>query len=406
MERNEELVNERWLHDYTVLALRLNKALWQRAAYAPIEEYQPPEWEEQVLHEPLHPLELLLRDTQELEESLPLQAFDPQRAAYLTKQLRALETVSRRLLGERFSLQEQARRCYDLEVAWLPESLFEQAYTLYDEALPGHGSIASRLHSWQESLTLPPEKAEVLPALFQLALTEALLRTRMLVSLPADTHTEIQVLVDRPARAMARYLGNHRSRIYLNPAAPFPLSDLFYVLCHEGYPGHLAEFVLKDEFLIGRRGYLEELVLLPCSPRDVISEGLALLAHEMLFAPGEAEAWLAEHIYPAAGIRPDTSDLTKIHRARDLLFGVSCNAAWLLGEGRAPAEVLGYLMRYALLSEEAARRELASLQRPFYEVYIFCYFHGRRLLEPLLQGPQRKAHLRRFLTEQTAPSDL
>lgn len=237
-------------------------------------------------------------------------------------------------------------------------------------------------------------------------MTEALLRTQALIPLSADTHTEIQTLVDRPTRAMARYLGNHRSRIYLNPAVPFPLSDLFYVLCHEGYPGHLAEFVLKDEFLIQRRGYLEERVLLPCSPRYVVSEGLALLAHEMIFAPGEAEAWLAEHIYPQAGIHSDSSDLTKIHRARDLLFGVSCNAAWLLGEGRPQAEVLNYLVRYALLGEEAARRELASLQRPFKEAYIFTYFYGRRLLGPLLQGPQRKARLHQLLTEQIAASDL
>ncbi len=253
---------------------------------------------------------------------------------------------------------------------------------------------------------MPPEKAHLLPAFFQQVLTEALLRTQTLVPLPADTSTEIQALLDRPIRAMARYLGNHRSRIYLNPAVPFPLTDHFFVLCHEGYPGHLAEFVLKDEFLIGRRSYLEERVLLPCSPRYVISEGLALLAHEMIFAPREAEAWLAEHIYPAAGIRSDEADLTKIHQAGDLLFGVSCNAAWLLGEGPTPAEVLSYLMRYALLSEEAARRELASLQRPFYEANIFTYFYGRRLLEPLLQGPQRKDRLLQFLTEQTAPSDL
>ena len=406
MERKDELVSERWLHDYTVLALRLNKALEQGAPFAPVEEYQPPEWDEQVLHEPVQPADLLLRDAQELQETLPLQPFEPQRAAYLAKQLCALETVSRRLQGEHFSLQEEVRRCYDLDIDWLPESIFEQAYALYEEALPGSGSIAERLYRWQESLTLSPEKAQLLPAFFQRTLTEALLRTRRLVPLPTDTQTEIQTLVDRPARAMARYLGNHRSRVYLNPVVPFPLTDLFYVLCHEGYPGHLAEFVLKDEVLIQQRGYLEERVLLPCSPRYVISEGLALLAHEMVFAPGEAEAWLAEHIYPDAGIRPDTSDLTKIHRAKDLLFGVSCNAAWLLSESRPADEVLDYLMRYALLSEEAARRELASLQRPFYEANIFTYYHGRRLLEPFLQGPQRKARLHQFLTEQKAPSDL
>src|SRR5690348_8306796 len=220
MERKDEFLSEHWIRDYTVLALRLNKAIEQRVPYAPVEEYQPPEWEAQVLHEPLRPADLLLRDAQELQETLPLQPFEPQRMAYLAKQLRALETVSRRLLGEHFSLQEQARCCYDLEIDWLPESIFEQAYALYDEALPGRGSIASRLHRWQESRTLPPEKAHALSAFFQQALTEALRRTQTLVPLPADTHTEIQALADRPIRAMARYLGNHHSRIYLNPAVP------------------------------------------------------------------------------------------------------------------------------------------------------------------------------------------
>ena len=406
MERKNELLSERWLHDYIVLALRLNKATQQRTPYAPVEEYQPLEWHEQVLHEPVQPADLLVRNAQELQETLPLQQFESRRRAYLAKQLRALETVSRRLQGEHFSLQEEVRRCYDLDVDWLPESTFEQAYALYDEALPGRDSIAERLHQWQASFTLPPEKTSLLPSFFQRALTEAKFRTQTLVPLPADAQTEIQTIVDRPARAMARYLGNHRSRVYLNPAVPFPLTDLFYVLCHEGYPGHLAEFVLKDEVLIQQRGYLEEQVLLPCSPRYVISEGLALLAHEMVFAPGEAEAWLAEHIYPEAGMRSDHSDLTKIHRAKDLLFGVSCNAAWLLSKGRPDNEVLAYLVRYALVNEEAARRELASLQRPFSRGNIFTYFYGRRLLSPILQGPQRKARLYQLLTEQTAPSDL
>lgn len=79
----------------------------------------------------------------------------------------------------------------------------------------------------------------------------------------------------------------------------FPLTDLFYVFCHEGYPGPLAEAVLKDEALVAERVYLERRL---STPPFVISEGLALLAHEVHFAPGEAEQWLAEHIYPEAGM--------------------------------------------------------------------------------------------------------
>lgn len=399
-------MNEDWLRDYTILALRLQKAIDAHTAYEPVEEYLPPEWYEQVVHEPVQPAKTLLRDTQVLMDTLPQQHFEAQRARYLAKLLRAFETMSRRLLGERFSLQEEVWRCYDLQVDWLPESIFEQAHAIYERTLPGTGSLAERLQRWKASFTLPPERAHLLPGFLQRGLTEIRQRTQTLVPLPADEQVEIQTVVDRPVRAIACYLGNHRSRICLNPAVPFPLTDLFYVLCHEGYPGHLAEAVLKDEYLIQRQGYLEQRVGLLSTPPYVISEGLALLAHELLFAPGEAEQWLAEHIYPEAGMEPDGSDLTEIQRATDLLFGVFCNAAWLLSEGRPAAEVKNYLMRYALIDEEAAQRQLASLQRPFHETYIFTYFYGRRLLEANLQGPQRQERLRQLLTQQFTASDL
>lgn len=399
-------MNEQWLHDYTVLALRLQKAVDARTSYEPVEEYLPPEWYERVQHEPVQPGDMLTRDAQALIDTLPQQHFEPQRVAYLAKLLHALETVGRRLQGERFSLQEEVLRCYDLHVDWLPESIFEQAHAIYDEALPGSGSLIERFQQWKAAFTLPPEKAYLLPVFLQRGLDEVRWRTRELVPLPVDEQVEIQPVADRPIRAIACYLGNHRSRIYLNPVVPFPLTDLFYVLCHEGYPGHLAEAVLKDESLVQQRGYLEQRVGFLSTPPFVISEGLALLAHELLFAPGEAEQWLAEHIYPEAGMHPDGSDLTKIQYATDLLFGVLCNAAWLLSEGCADAEVKDYLMRYALMDEETAQRNLASLQRPFRETYIFTYFYGRKLLEASLQGPQRRERLHQLLTQQILPSDL
>ncbi len=373
-------MNEQWVHDYTVLVLRLQKAVDARSSYEPVEEYLPPEWYDQVQHEPVQLGETLLHDTQVLMDTLSQQHFEPQRATYLTKVLRALETVCRCVQGERFSLQEEILRCYDLHVDWLPESIFEQAHAIFDEALPGSGSIASRFQQWKAAFTLPKDRVHLLPTFLQRGLDEVRRRIQKLVPLPVDEQVELQLVTDRPIRAMACYLGNHRSRIYLNPAVPFPLTDLFYVLCHEGYPGHLAEAVSKDEALVQQRGYLEQRVGFWSTPPFVISEGLALLAHEILFAPEEAEQWLADHIYPEAGISPDGSDLTKFQYATDLLFGVSCNAAWLLSEGRTEAEVKAYLMR--------------------------TYFHGRRLLEPILRGPRHHERLRQLLTQQILPSDL
>lgn len=99
--------------------LRLQKAIQSRTHYEPVEEYQPPEWYEQVLHEPVQPADMLVRDSQKLLETLSQQGFEPHRTGYLAKQLRALETVSRRLQGEHFSLQEEVLRCFDLQVNWL-----------------------------------------------------------------------------------------------------------------------------------------------------------------------------------------------------------------------------------------------------------------------------------------------
>jgi hypothetical protein len=58
------------------------------------------------------------------------------------------------------------------------------------------------------------------------------------------------------------------------------------------------------------------------------------------------------------------------------------------------------------MDDETAHRQLASLQRPLRETYIFTYFYGRRLLEASLQGPQRRERLHQLLTQQILPSDL
>jgi hypothetical protein len=394
------------VRDYVLLTLRIGKAVEARTGDGWMLDYfGPPEWKALVDAEVPQAGGALLDATHAAEETLPHQGFEIRRTRYLVKHLRALSTVARRLAGERLSLIEQAAGCFDLDVGWGAEERFEEAGDLLDRVLPGRGDVRERLYAWKRHHELQPGKAYLLPALFERAILEARRRTDALVGLPEGEEVAFGALDGGPFLALAEYRGGLRSRVLVNTGRPFNVADLLYVACHEGYPGHLAEIVLKEKLLAREKGYAEELVSLLPTPRFVVSEGLALWAREVVFPAGEQQTWLEEHAYPEAGIEPD-GDAGKIHTARDLLWGAQCNAAFMLDEGRPEEEVVQYLGRWAFMEEKEAWRTLPSLRRPFAEAYIFCYDHGRKLLEPGLRGPDRHGFVRRLLTQQIGPSDL
>ena len=394
------------MRDYVLLTLRVGKAVEARTGDGWLLDYfGPPEWKAVVDAEEPRPGGALLDATHAAEETLPRQGFGIRRTRYLLKHLRALSTVARRLAGEPHSLIEQAAGCFDLDVGWVVEERFEEAVDLFDHALPGRGDVRERLNGWKRRHELQPGNAHLLPALFERAILEARQRTDALVGLPEGEEVTFGALGGGPFLAMAEYRGGLRSRVLVNTYRPFNVADLLYVACHEGYPGHLAEIVLKEKHLATEKGYAEELVSFLPTPRFVVSEGLALWAREVAFPGSEQLTWLEKHAYPEAGLESH-GDPGKLHTARDLLWGAQCNAAFMLEEGRPEEEVVRYLARWALMYEEEARRALPSLRRLFTEAYIFCYHHGRELLEPGMRGPGRDDFVRRLLTQQVCPSDL
>ena len=388
------------------MTLRIGKAVEARTGDGWMLDYfGPTEWKSLVEAEEPEPGDVLADTVRTTEEALARQDFDANRRRYLGKHLRALGIAARRLTGERISLREQAAGCFDLEVGWVNEERFAAAGELLDRELPGRGNVRGRLIAWKRRHELRPEKAQLLPALFERAILDARRRTDALVGLPEGEEVSFAALDGGPFLALAEYLGGLRSRVLVNTHRPFNVADLLYVACHEGYPGHLAQIVIKEKHLASEKGYVEELVSFLPTPRFVVSEGLALWAREVAFPGGEQLAWLEEHAYPQAGVEP-VGDPAAIHTARDLLWGAQCNAAFMLEEERPEEEVVRYLERWAFMDEEEARRALPSLRRPFTEAYIFCYHHGRMLLEPGMRGPGRDAFVRRLLTEQVSPSEL
>jgi hypothetical protein len=184
----------------------------------------------------------------------------------------------------------------------------------------------------------------------------------------------------------------------VSDAQPFNGADLLYVVAHEGFPGHIAESLLKDVHLADRP---EHRIRFMISPPFVVSEGIGLHAQEIAFPGDEAQRWLADELGIAVG-----GDLAAIHDARNALWGAWGNAALLAGEGRPDAEIADHLTRWALLTEAEAAWALDFLRSPGMRAYVLGYFHGWRLLRDWLGHPDRDARFRRLLTEPVLPADL
>lgn len=390
-----------WWRSYALTALRINRHLTGSSGMPVVIYSGPEEWRAQVDDEQPRSAGQLVEDCATLSQDIP---FPPERAMFLRAQLRSMHCVAQRSAGETLPFNEYAGRCLGLEVRLQPEAVFEAAHAQLDAALPARpGRLPERLHSWQAAHRLPAERTAQLPELVERAVVETRSRTKSIVSLPAHSVVEIQF---DPGPHRGQYHGDRRSTLYLNNSQPFNLADLLYVVAHEGFPGHIAESMLKQIHLVERRGMVEHLIRFMISPSFVISEGLGLHAQEIAFPGDSAQAWLTDSILAPAGIRPDGSDFAAIHDARNTLWGAWGNSALLVAEGRPETEVAEYLIRWALLTEDETSWALRFLGTPAMDTYVLSYYHGWRLLGSWLDHPERSTRVRRLLTEPVLPADI
>ena len=398
-------MSEFWLRDYIQLALRIDKVFHILIEMPFVDYYYgPPKWKAALENEPaMEPLDLL-RATTALLNALPTQGFDAHRTTYLSKQVIAMEMVCRKLHGETFTYVEELQRIFDIQFEWTTETQLEEGLTLYDEALPGKGTLADRLHAYSvhHQLSLDEHNKNLVPAIVEYIMAEIQQRTRALVALPNDEDVALQLQMDSPFGGACWYCGNYRSQVEVNLAAyrQGHINTLVDTLCHEVYPGHHTASTLKEHRLYREQKRVEESIGLIFSPGSVIGEGIATSACEMIFSPQELEHWLTEHVYPKLGIEPQGEDVTKIQRAFDLLEGAWGNAAFLFREKRPDDEIDTYLIKYL------HHVDFAFWRQPFHDFFPSIEYYGKRLVQPHLQGTNGQAMFRHLLTEQVYPSEL
>jgi hypothetical protein len=402
-------MSAKWLQEYIFLAFRLHRIVETTYGSPFVEDYWgPPAWREQVEAEPETPPAALVRQAITLAGALPVQGFTPNRVEYLGKHVTSMETLARKLCGETFRLSDEAKLSLDIHPTWTPETQFEQAHELYETTVPGTGSLAERVRTYREKFAFPQEPSNKLKEVIEQAFAEARKRTYTLMALPEEETIEMLYFPEKEYDASARYQGNFRTRIEMNLASTAAwFSRLIdHKVCHEGYPGHHTEYVLKDQHL-ARRGYLEQSFYLTLVPQCVISEGIAMVAHEMIFSEGEAEQWIAEQMDRLLHKEVDPKILLHLRQASEMLEGVWGNAAMLLDEGRPEEDVIQYFVKYMLLPEDTASNFVALIKHPLHGLHVaLTYGNGRSLVRRWLQGPDRVSIFHRFLTGQWTPSQL
>src|SRR5579863_8840045 len=249
-------MNDQWFRDYVLLQFRIDKLIRKFTESRFVDYYYgPPEWKATVEAEGETPALDLVRAANSLLDTLPAgrdksgpyafepagrdksgpYEFEPYRTTYLQKELIALETVCRKLNGETFALADEVERCFDIRPAWTPESDFEKAHALLDEALPGEGSIYERRQRLRRRYELAGEQRKELLNFMRQAMTEARRRTLAFIDLPEGEEVELALVSDKVYGGENWYLGSYRSRVDLNTDLPVSMNWLIDLVCHEGY---------------------------------------------------------------------------------------------------------------------------------------------------------------------------
>jgi hypothetical protein len=362
--------------------------------------FGPPELKERSI---ARPPATIAADLSALGAEVVASDYPATRRGYLAVQIRAMEATARRLAGEPLGYSDEVAACFDVEPTRTAEAAFEAANAELAALVPGQGSLAERVAAWRRRYEVEPTVAR---RMIDIVATEARQRTAALFGLPDPDEVRFELVGDKPWSGYNWYLGAGRSLVEINTDLPLRANSLLDLVCHEAYPGHHTEHALKEQLLYHGQGWGEQAIQLINTPECVVAEGIATLAAQMVFGD-EAYAWMAEHLYPLAGIAGDPERERQIAAAQWTLRALNSNAAAMLHEdGADPDGVVAYLMRYGLRTEREARQTMRFISAPLWRTYSITYFIGRRILGDWIARGDRIARFRQLLTEQVYPSML
>lgn len=199
---------------------------------------------------------------------------------------------------------EEAQMLYGITVPETVDPDVQQR--VFDELgalLPGQGTLAFRVASFRNKLLVPADRRK---AVFERALAECRARTLQHWSLPAEEQLVLEWTRD-VTTPWHRYEGGLRSTLQLNDLTLAFVGSAVDVACHEGYPGHHAQFALYDTAAPAGLAVENTLVLLR-SQEAALREGAANLGVDLVFPFAERLQFERDVLFPLAGLAPEDAE--------------------------------------------------------------------------------------------------
>lgn len=326
------------------------------------------------------------------------------RQVFLEKQLVAVEAFLRRLDGERFTLAEEARLFFDVPVPPVTVAELEDARAKLESVVPGEGDLGDRVEAVRKRCVVPPDK---LHAVADAVLARVRETTGRMIPLPAGESLRIEFVTGKSWGGYNWYEGNLHSLVQFDTRLPIELGSFVGTIVHEGYPGHHVYNALLEEACVRKLGWPEFTVYPLYSPQSLIAEGTANVARDIVFDDASRREFLATKLAPLAGLDPEavlTYD-TVMRELEPLRHAGPEAARMLLDDGAPDDEVVAYLRRYELRSEEKARKSLEFART--YRSYVYNYTLGEDLVRAYIgDGPDRVERFFGLLRGPVTPSEI
>jgi hypothetical protein len=358
----------------------------------------------------------ILRD--ELESLSDLICEEGKRKEYLEKCLKSMDTTLRIISGEKLELHDEIKGLFDVRPRSMSDrEIFKMRETLQDILFKGQDNDESNLYhtyrEWAEQFRL---SKGALSKAMTLTLEEIKARSSDLFPLVEGEHVQLNFTENQPWKAYNYYLGNCTSKIEVNLDYPYYAFEIPRIMAHETYPGHHLLMQLREKILYQEKGYSEAAVCTLQIPLNVIAEGSANLAGEIIFPGDELHHWLVEVLFPEIDISLTSGERDKFYQvletADNLLmpemsFNIITNTTINYYNGKLDKkEAINYLKEYGLLSAETSVSLMEMIEMPLFRSYMTIYSEGYHLLKNYLNKGNPQKRFKNLLTENILPSWL